>query len=291
MGHLSLLLATAMLFPGDAHNTIDGYAPVSANPAYSDTTALPHRPHQHKIAYGDDPSQYGLLWLPQKNTESSGSLIVLIHGGCWLSAYDITHTFPLATALARHGYPVWNLEYRRSGETGGGWPTSYDDIQRGIRALPALGAFGVSPDQVILIGHSAGGHLALLAASDWEQLFPGKAPRVSAVGLAAITDIKLYAAGDNSCQQATPQFMGSMPEVNGNAYTEANPAERKITAPVTLLQGELDPIVPRAQFERLGGPEVNRVLEPGAGHFDWIHPGTPAFATLVQQLQAIGAPN
>lgn len=283
-------LAAALLASSIPASATGAYPAVAANPTYAQAAALDYRPHNVKIAYGDDPSQYGLLWLPEGSAGTQAPLVVLVHGGCWLSAYGIEHTFPLATALARRGHPVWNVEYRRSGETGGGWPHSYEDIRRAIRAIPLLARHGVATDPVILLGHSAGGHLALLAASDWAEIFPPPAPRVVAVGLAAITDLKQYAAGDNSCQQAAPAFMGGAPAAAASAYSAANPAERGIAAPVTLLQGELDPIVPLEQLHRLPGPGVTRHIEAGAGHFDWIHPGTPAFRTLVETLRDISTP-
>ncbi|GMG87644.1 alpha/beta hydrolase family protein [Biformimicrobium ophioploci] len=260
------------------------YPPVPANPAYSDVTALPFRAHDQKIYYGEHQDQYGLLWLPSAPGAIKRPTIVMVHGGCWLNAYDISHTRALATALAQEGYPVWNLEYRRADKSRSAWPTSLEDLQRGIKALGALKTDELIRDEVIIVGHSAGGHLALLLAASWRQLFPKNAPDVSVVGLAAITDITRYAGGNNSCQTATPLFMGATPKENPQAYAAANPANLDIPIPVTLLQGSADPIVPMAQLEALQARNVAREIAPEAGHFDWIHPGTPAFQLMLRAL-------
>jgi acetyl esterase/lipase len=260
------------------------YPRAAANPGYDDVTALPHRLHDRKISYGDHPDQFGLLWLPASGLPTGKPTIVLVHGGCWLNAYDITHTSALATALAGAGYPVWNLEYRRADDNTSAWPTSLEDLQRGMSSMVRLAPLGVSADNVIIVGHSAGGHLALLLAAYWQQGPPRSVSGVSVVGLAAITDIARYVQGDNSCQRATALFMGGTPDVLPDDYAAANPAELRISVPVTLLHGDSDQIVPGEQHERLAGENITRVLEPGAGHFDWVHPGAPAFQTLLQTL-------
>ena len=260
------------------------YMQVGPDPGFGDVSALPYRHHNHKIPYGDHPDQFGLLWLPDAGLPAEKPTIVLVHGGCWLNAYDISHTRALATALALAGHPVWNLEYRRADENTSAWPASLQDLQQGIIAMQQLAEHGVRDDDVIVVGHSAGGHLALLLAASWPQVYDRKTPVLSVVGLAAITDIARYAQGDNSCQQATTLFMGGAPDDIPDDYAAANPARLRVDVPITLLHGDGDQIVPRDQFEGLRGGNIRRVLDPGAGHFDWIHPGTPAFGTLLRVL-------
>ena len=261
------------------------YDPVSADPSYNDVIALPCSPYNEKLSYGDHPDQFGLLWLPNSSKPVNKPTIILVHGGCWLRAYDINHTAALATALAQAGYPVWNLEYRRADENKSAWPTSLQDLRLGVAAFEQLSDFGVAPDERVILGHSAGGHLALLLAAEAEQIFPGKASGMSCVGLAAITDIARYATGNNSCQQSAALFMGGRPVDIPDAYAAASPPAEAIRIPVTLLQGDADQVVPRDQFDSLQAEAVTRVLEPGAGHFDWIHPGTSAFQTLLRVLE------
>ncbi len=259
------------------------YPDATPDPGYDAIGTLPHRPPDARISYGEHADQYGLLWLAERAANGSAPLIVLVHGGCWLKAYNLDHTRALATALASEGYPVWNLEYRRADEHESAWPTSLQDLQRGLAAASELARYGVDARHVILVGHSAGGHLALLLAGTARD-FIGDNLIVSAIGLAAITDIATYATGDNSCQQAALLFMGDRPDAIPDAYAAADPSRLPLDLPGTLLHGDQDAIVPRSQLDSLAGQRVTRLLEPGAGHFDWVHPGTPAYQSLLAEI-------
>lgn len=239
-------------------------------------TELVASPADQKISYGDDPLQYGLLWQPPKH-QTPKALIVLVHGGCWLNAFGVDHSMPMATALSQLGHPVWSLEYRRTGDAGGGWPGSFNDIKLALSQLDLLEKYHINTDAPILMGHSAGGHLALLAASELpDEQFK------QVIGLAAITDISRYALGENNCQTATPQFMHGLPHEQSTAYHQANLLYRQLPDSVLLLQGDADLIVPIIQ-SRLHAVKVE--MMPEAGHFDWIHPGSPAFQKLLAALQ------
>ncbi len=269
---LILLMMFTALNLAEAANA--AYEPVPSQVSFDSVTKLPVSHPNAKSAYGDDPLQFGWLWQPTKpNTKP---LIVLVHGGCWLKAFGVDHSFPMATALAEAGYPVWSLEYRRTGDPGGGWPGSFNDIKQALLAVEQLQNQGINTDEIILMGHSAGGHLALLAANELPQI---KFKHI--IGLAAITDISRYALGSNSCQSAAPKFMGGMPHDKSAAYQQANLIYRQLPQQVILLQGDADRIVPVIQSQL---HEVQVELVEGAGHFDWIHPGTPAFQKLMQVL-------
>ncbi len=248
----------------------------------------------HVISYGSDPYQFAELWLPNEGLPKADSpkeglpksidfqkpvkrhpLVVLVHGGCWLNAFDIKHTHALSTALMRAGYAVWSIEYRRTGDQGGAWPGSYDDIKLAISHLDRLSEYPVDLDNVAIAGHSAGGHLALLAGSD--KLYDFDA----VIGLAAITDIVKYAAGENSCQIATPQFMGGSSTEFPARYAEANPAAKTPHPSTVLIHGSLDSIVDSAHA---GYIESDSHIIEGAGHFDMVHPGTPSYQALLKAL-------
>jgi pimeloyl-ACP methyl ester carboxylesterase len=110
----------------------------------------------------------------------------------------------------------------------------------------------------------------------------GRLPQVRGViGLSAITDIVDYAQGDNSCQQVTDDFMGAIPADAEVLYKQANPLNQPLHARTVLLQGDADSIVPLQQASRL--PIVPQI-EAGAGHFDWIHPGSAAYQRLITNL-------
>ena len=250
------------------------------NVSYSSVTALGYTEANTKLVYGtDNPElQYGLLWLPANMAPAEKApLIVLIHGGCWLNQFDIKHTFPLSSALAEAGYAVWSLEYRRTGDTGGGWPGSFNDIKQGLAFTTKLQDYPVDTDRMLIMGHSAGGHLALLAAGESDGL-------QAIIGLAAITNIIEYSRGKNSCQTATIGFMGGEYESNAAAYHAANPAGKPPHRNTMLLQGDIDSIVPPEQANLQGA--TTRIFG-GAGHFDWVHPGSGAFTSLLSTLEGL----
>jgi acetyl esterase/lipase len=270
-------LSWLLLWLPASHANGETYMAVESNVSYGSVTTLEYAHADLKLVYGDaDPDlQYGLLWLP-RHLDATGKtpLIILIHGGCWLNAYDIQHSFPLSTALADAGYAVWSLEYRRSGDAGGGWPGTFEDIRQGIAYTSRLENYPLDPDRMVIMGHSAGGHLALLASAEFKNI-------EAVIGLAAITDIVEYSRGENSCQAATIDFMGGTYEADPAAYHAANPVDKSMHDHTILLQGDIDTIVPPGQSQIAG---VTTVLVEGAGHFDWLHPGTPAFRKLLSTL-------
>ena len=277
---ITLFVCLALLLSACAHSRESRYTAVNSDVSYASVVELGFAEATAKLVYGDsDPGlQYGLLWLPTDlPANKKAALVILIHGGCWLNQFDIQHSYPLATALAEAGYGVWSLEYRRTGDTGGGWPGSFEDIRQGIAYTSRLDNYPLDLAHVVIAGHSAGGHLALLAGAE-SQAVDG------VIGLAAITDIVAYSRGDNSCQQATVAFMGGDYEAGPAAYQAANPVSKTLHRNTRLLQGDMDAIVPPGQA-RVSG--VTTSMAAGAGHFDWVHPGTPAFQLLLSTLEDV----
>lgn len=289
------LCLMALVFPVMASETSP-----PANIAYQDLLSLPSKKANFSLTYGAHPSQFISVWkavaMPTKGAASSAHVksaadlhgnkanhsqkaVVYIHGGCWLDAYDYTHGNGLYLALAEQGIDTYVIEYRRVGELGGGWPGSLQDVKQALTRLNTYWQQHNSPTQVSLVGHSAGGHLALLAAQDSTAMT--NIDKV--VGLAAITDVTAYAAGDNSCQTATLRFMGGMPKDIRHAYQDATPraANAVNTLNITLLQGDTDAIVPVSQAASYDGAII---IVNGGGHFDWLHPQTPSFAVFLNQI-------
>lgn len=257
---------------------------VSMPVTFRDVAELPATAALAEYRYGDQPSQFVRLWLPRKDDGAqSAPVVVLIHGGCWLQAFDLNHVTPLAAALAERGFAVWVPEYRRVGEAGGGWPGSAEDIVAAIARLPV--AEGVDLQRVLLAGHSAGGQLALWAASQGPALAAAGISVQGVVGLAAITDLEAYALGSNSCETVTPRFMGGTPEQVPEFYAAASPVRLGLTLPAILLHGSADPLVSPSQATVLAGAELMAI--EGAGHFDLIHPNTEAFGRLVVALRKL----
>lgn len=260
------------------------------NRSFDEVQSLPSREPDRVMSYGDKPDQDTEIWLPT-NSADPAPVVILLHGGCWLEAYDRSHLRPLATALTDRGYAVLLPEYRRVGQAGGGWPRTFQDIAHALDVLADFPAPGVDMESSVLVGHSAGGHLALWAAGR-DRLETGDELHVETpflprgvIGLAAITDLDDYAGGDNSCQRVTTELMGGSPEEYPGRYAQASPASLGTSIPTILLHGDADAIVPPGQAASLDDAEVRMI--DGAGHFDLVHPETPAFQALLEALAGI----
>jgi acetyl esterase/lipase len=130
------------------------------------TTAMAstHGARPERIAYGKDPSQFGELWLPAQ--PGKAPVVVMIHGGCWLDSYGLDLMNGLAGDLRERGVAVWNIEYRRLGQPGGGYPGTFQDVAAAVDALRGLAArYPLDLGHMAAVGHSADGHLALWAAA------------------------------------------------------------------------------------------------------------------------------
>ncbi len=287
----SLFSAFLILVPSAAVQGADEFVPWGVS--FGAVLALEASAPDRVETYGDIEVQRREFWLHEDG--AARPLIVLVHGGCWLNAYDVEHARPLAAALREAGYVVMAPEYRRVGDAGGGWPGTPDDVLVAFAGLAGRAAeLGFDPARVAVVGHSAGGHLALLTGLDLAAA-DGLAPTL-VVGLAAITDPAAYALGDGSCNVATPQFFGGMPDALPEAYGRGSPLRRldggAPSPPVVLIQGDADPIVPPIQAAALAEASDGVALEllPGAGHFDLIHPRSPAFVRLLAVLEQGLAP-
>ena len=252
---------------------------------YSSLLLLPKTVPARMISYGSDALQTVSVYEAQNASDgvrAPHSAIIFIHGGCWLNAYDASHGAGFYSALANTGIDTYAVEYRRTGDEGGGWPGSLYDIQDAINTITRSLSQTDEEKNVYIVGHSAGGHLALLAAAS--QLNIPKSVDIKAViGLAAITKVTEYAKGTNSCQTATPDFMGGKPEVRVEAYKQATPHLERIGYPVVLMQGDADAIVPALHSESEHAKTIS--IENG-GHFDWLHPKSDSYKALVKVVTA-----
>jgi acetyl esterase/lipase len=253
-------------------------------------------PPARQIAYGEHPDQVGNLHLPVG--EGPWPVAVLVHGGFWRWGWDRTLMTPLARDLAASGIAAWNVEYRRVGQEGGGWPGTLEDVAAAADALAGLD--GVDPARVVTVGHSAGGHLALWLAARHRLASgrPGAGPRVrpcGAVSQAGVTDLARGAAdglGDGACEA----LLGGTPEKLPERYTAASPAALlPLGVPVLLVHGVADDVVPPGQSHafahaaRAAGDVVDVVDLPGADHFDVIETGHEAWAAAVRWIDGVVA--
>ena len=150
-----------------------------------------------------------------------------------------------------------------------------EDVVQSINYIYQQNEYPFDESSVTLAGHSSGGHLALLAS---QQI---TLPVARITGLAPITDIVAYSQGASSCQQAVTSFMGSRREDDPQAWAEANPVSYSYGTPLWILAGEQDITV---TIEQNPIPEATFVVVERAGHFDWIHPDTPAFQVFTSLL-------
>ncbi len=261
---------------------------------------------RHKYQYGEDPSQWGELFLPE--VAAPKGVVVVIHGGYWRSQYGAELGEPLAKDLAAHGMAAWNLEYRRAGN-GGGWPNTFADVLAGIDKLGELAdEHGLGLDRVVALGHSAGGHLAVwaagrsrlagLGAPDADRQLMRRGDDDGAVQLTGVVSqsgvLNLAAAERlNLSNGAVSNFLGGSSEKYPKRHKFADPMSAvPLGVPVYAVHGTEDDTVPVSQSEtyagaaKAAGAPVQLLKVPG-DHFALIDPKAPAYRKcreLVQQL-------
>jgi acetyl esterase/lipase len=243
---------------------------ISEPVSFGDVLELPIAEVAQTQDYGSSPQN---RVVNIRRSDSSRGVVTLIHGGCWSNAYDRNHTLPMAEALSTMGYDVWVPEYRRVGDEGGGWPGSLEDIITAVEFVTDK-----TGQQPILVGHSAGGHLALRAAQTSLAID-------GVVGLAPITDLVSYGAESGSCQSMVAPFMGDDTYSPDENYRDASINLNAITVPVAVVIRDEDPIVGASQVAVFDSGQVIKVK--GAGHFDVIHPKTEAFSAVLVALEAM----
>ncbi|WP_146359644.1 alpha/beta hydrolase family protein [Arthrobacter yangruifuii] len=243
-----------------------------------------------RFSYGPGPDQYAELTLPADSSVPRAA-VVIIHGGYWRPAYTADLGRPLAADLAARGFAAWNLEYRRAGS--GGWPGTFEDVSAGIDAFAqAAREHDVDPSRVVFLGHSAGGHLAVLAAARTNaRVVP--AGVVSESGVLNLAEA--YELGLSN--GAVENFLGCSPEQDPQRYRDADPMHAlPLRVPVWALHGEEDTTVPLSsssswvEAARASGTQARLRLIPG-DHFAMITPGTRAWDLVVEVVcEAAGIP-
>lgn len=255
-------------------------------------------PFDDRIAYGDDPSQFGHLRLPPGT--GPHPVVVYVHGGCWLTEYDLTHASHACAALTEAGIASWSLEYRRLGDSGGGWPATFNDVARGADHLRKIArAKPLDLTRVVAAGHSAGGHLAMwlaarsrIPAGDPTHT-PDPLPLRGVVSIAGAVDLA-RASQLNVCRGAVDLLMGGPPSSVPQRYASGSPYELlPLGLAQVLVNGGRDTVVPLEIAERYTaratelGDAVDLVLIDDADHFDLIDPLAPAFARVRQAVLAL----
>lgn len=233
-------------------------------------------PPDEIIAYGAEPEHIADV---RHGGERAGRrpLVVLIHGGFWRTEFDRAHAGPMAAALAGAGWTVASVEYRRASPVP---DHAVDDIEWALEALPAK--ISGHDGRVVVIGHSAGGHLALCVASEWAI------PTLHAVlALAPVADLQL-AHALNLGGGAVLAFLGVAPAERADLDPRQMPAPGP---PTTIVHGDADEVVPLSVSESYvaAHPNVRLVKLPGAGHFALIDPLSEVWPAVASELERLGA--
>jgi len=253
-----------------------------------DILTIPPPPADARLSYGSDPNQFGELRVPKGG--GPFPVLISIHGGYWRAKYDLAYMGHLCAALTGKGLATWNLEYRRVGNAGGGWPGTFEDVRNGYRFVSQLAKrYNLDPAKWAAVGHSAGGQLALCLA--------GHEPAVKrVVSLAGVVDLQ-QAWELHLSDNAVVGFLGGEPAAVPEHYHEADPMQLKISqATQWLIHGASDDTVPPflsrnyAEQKKTRGENVHYLEISTAGHFDLVDPRSSAWpkveGTVMHLLEA-----
>lgn len=253
------------------------------------------------VSYGDNRMQVGELRLPDSTSTEPVPLVIIIHGGCWISAlasYRFMDTF--SEAITDFGYATWNIEYRALG-TGGAWPTIFQDVGSAVDYTRILAhTYPIDISNIAVIGHSAGGHLALWAASrttiknDNELYTENPLVIKGAISLAGVADV----TGIHACSPQVSEIIGMATSPTSETLTNrlltTSPHHMLPSSTTTvLISGSLDNLVPPAmgteysnKASSLGDTSTHYILE-GLNHFDLIDPSKTNWSLYQQSLEEI----
>jgi acetyl esterase/lipase len=250
--------------------------------ASDEILTLPPPPADARLPYGTDPNQFGELRLP-KDAKGPLAVVMNIHGGYWRAKYNLAHAGHLCAALTAKGVATWNIEYRRVGNPGGGWPHTFEDVANAYRYVPQIAKkYNLDATRMVVMGHSAGGQLALCLAGHESSV-------KNAVSLAGVDDLQ-QAFAQHLSNDAVVDFLGGKPTEVTDHYREADPMQLKIKATQWLIHGLADDIVPSSfsheyvALKKGSGEDAHLLEIAAAGHFELIDPRSTAWPRVEQTV-------
>ncbi len=257
------------------------------------------------MAYGQAKKQFGELWLP--DATGSHPVVVLIYGGSWQYNSDLASTRRTAAELAKQGFAVWNIEYRAIGDVGGGFPGTFLDVGAATDHLRDMAkTMPLDLSCVVAVGHSAGGYLALwlAARSRIPQSSPLYNPDFLPVG--GVVDLagppnlhaSMIPADEWAGAGTIATLIGAQARGFDAALKDTSPVEMlPLGVTQVLLFGARDKTVPASHGylyqhdAEAKGEKVDLRIVPGAGHGDFITPGTAAGKESLAAIKSVCPPD
>lgn len=262
--------------------------------------ALSSLPADYRIFYGTDENQFGDLRVPLG--PGPHPLAILIHGGCWKADFaTLRDLAPMADALKARGIATWNIEYRRLSQPGSGWP--YLDVGKSVDYLRSIATEKkLDLSRVIVVGHSAGGHLAMWVAS--RSRLPSSSavyvkdplPILGVVNLAGTGDMEAYIQIEQrACGSAVvEEMLGGKPVDFSQRYIQVSAIKMlPLGIPQVLIWGRLDDYVPIWLGERYAltakhaGDRVRLLSFPDVGHFEIASPLSPTWPAVRSEILSL----
>jgi acetyl esterase/lipase len=240
-----------------------------------------------RINYGPGELHFAELTIPE--SKGPHPVAIVIHGGFWRALYGLDYIRPACDALTAGGIATWNIEYRRIGQAGGGWPGTFDDVSDAADHLQSSAAqFNLDLNRVIAMGHSAGGHLALWLGTRKKWLR-------GVISLAGVADLR-RAWELKLSNTVVAEFLGGSPNEVPDRYKFASPIEQlPLGLPQRLFHGTLDDSVPFEISRRYVdaakrlGDDADLITLENAGHFELVDPRTKEFGMVLDAaLSVIG---
>jgi len=246
----------------------------------------PAPPADIRLPYGDGPSQ--LVDFRLTAVPGLRPLAIMIHGGFWRARFNLLHAGHLCAGLAAAGFACANIEYRRAGEVGCGWPGTFKDVSHAVQFVrDRANLVRGDARRTVVLGHSAGGHLALWLAGEMGDL-------AGVVSLAGVASLRL-ASEMGLGGQAVREFLGATPREAPDVYRSADPEGRPSAVPRVLIHGTADDRVPIAlsrEYVRLrqGDPGPVKLVElPGGDHFDVVDPQSRFWDVVLGEVMSLVA--
>jgi acetyl esterase/lipase len=257
-----------------------------------DLAEFPTPVAEYVIPYGHERLQIAELRLP----EGPGPYptMMLIHGGCWLSQFDLMHMRSLAAAFTREGFATWLIEYRRVGDEGGGWPGTFEDVAMAGEFLKEIKtAYNLDMNRFIVAGHSAGGHLALWYANRPEQFKRHlDAEPKGVLALAPAADLA-YLYEKEVCGHVIDKLMHGGPADKAKEYQLASGMDRMpVNTPQHIILGLWDdswtPVGFRYVTEAVKAhAPIEVTIARDSGHFEMIDPRSSTWPMVLDAAKAL----